>query len=72
VVEHLKPEVLYAQEKAGTPVSDRAIRRLARRIAPATIRELALLSEADHLGRGGVTTSPEGGAWLLARALGSG
>jgi tRNA nucleotidyltransferase (CCA-adding enzyme) len=47
------PSELWANENVrGQEVSDGAIRRLAKRIHPATIRELVLVAEADHLGRG--------------------
>ncbi|MBT6691591.1 HD domain-containing protein [Candidatus Parcubacteria bacterium] len=53
VENHLMPTMLYInavvkQEK----VSDGAIRRLAKRIYPATINELVLVAQADHAGRG--------------------
>ena len=53
VANHMVPTMLYVQEvvKKGR-VNDGAIRRLADRIYPATIQELVLVSEADHLGRG--------------------
>ncbi|MBI2645321.1 HD domain-containing protein [Candidatus Uhrbacteria bacterium] len=53
VTNHLAPSLLYTEEIAkGKPVSDGAIRRLAMRIYPATIQELVLVAEADHMGRG--------------------
>lgn len=57
VREHLWPGVMLRQdEKAkngnGEPVSDGAFRRLAKRLAPATIEDLTYVSEADHDGRG--------------------
>jgi tRNA nucleotidyltransferase (CCA-adding enzyme) len=72
--------MLYRQEtQKKDKVSDGAIRRLANRIHPATIYELILLSEADHLGRGpfGDVDNPAqlllpdahlSGEWLLKRA----
>ncbi len=53
VANHLFPTFLYEEEvKKGAKVSDGAIRRLAKKISPATIKELVLVAEADHLGRG--------------------
>lgn len=65
---HLAPMTLY--QRRGE-ISDSAIRRLAKRIEPATIEELAVLSRADNFG----CTSPKALArkspevdWLLERA----
>jgi tRNA nucleotidyltransferase (CCA-adding enzyme) len=80
VTNHLIPTMFYIEETVrGKKISDGAIRRLAKRIHPATIHELVLISEADHLGRG--EFSPEvaeqllmpaqsfpAGKWLLERA----
>lgn len=77
---HLVPTMFYAKEIVrGEAISDGAIRRLSKKIHPATIQELVYLSEADHLGRG--NSDPEtkeqlllpddrfpAGAWLLKRA----
>lgn len=53
VMNHLFPTWLYTSETVrNQPVSDGAIRKLAERIGPATIYELALVAEADHVGRG--------------------
>lgn len=53
VTYHLAPSLLYIEETVkGVTVTDGAIRRLALRIHPATIQELVLVAEADHLGRG--------------------
>lgn len=53
VINHLAPSTLFINETVRKEkASDGAIRRLANRIHPATIRELALVSKADHLGRG--------------------
>ncbi|MBD3311183.1 MAG: HD domain-containing protein [Candidatus Magasanikbacteria bacterium] len=53
VVNHMAPTMLYVNsEIRGNVVKDGAIRRLAERLHPATIRELVLLCEADHMGRG--------------------
>jgi tRNA nucleotidyltransferase (CCA-adding enzyme) len=81
VTNHLVPTLLFINDTVrGEPVSDGAIRRLAKRLHPATIQELVLLAEADHLGRG-FDAVPEiaeelllpalnftAGPWLLARA----
>ncbi|MBI4280652.1 HD domain-containing protein [Candidatus Uhrbacteria bacterium] len=80
VANHLAPGLFYVSEVVkGKSVSDGAIRRLAERIAPATIQELVLVAEADHSGRGPFVDPeipeqlllPEGfpaGRWLLERA----
>lgn len=53
VVAHLAPTMLYIAETNTTNgISDGAIRRLAQKLYPATIQELVMVSEADHLGRG--------------------
>jgi len=81
VVNHLAPATFYISEEIkGEKISDGAIRRLAQRIHPATIQELVLVAEADHLGRGPLS-DPEmseqlllsfgefpAGEWLLERA----
>lgn len=80
VTHHLIPTMFYIDETVrGRKISDGAIRRLAKRIHPATIQELVLVSESDHLGRG--SFDPEvkeqlllpddqfpAGSWLLERA----
>ena len=65
---HLAPMMLY--QRRGE-ITDSAIRRLAKRIAPATIESLGVLSKSDNFGR----TSPKALArkspevdWLLQRA----
>jgi len=66
VKNHLAPGLLYIDETIkGTPVSDGAIRRLAARIHPATIRELLLVAEADHLGRGPYIDAEDPGQLLI-------
>ncbi|MFC1609164.1 CCA tRNA nucleotidyltransferase [Patescibacteria group bacterium] len=58
VVNHLYPTILFIEERVkGKRVRDKSIRRLADRAHPATIRNLVLVSEADHRGRGNF--SPE-------------
>ncbi|RME59503.1 CCA tRNA nucleotidyltransferase, partial [Candidatus Parcubacteria bacterium] len=80
VAEHLKPSVFYVQEvQRGSRVTDGAIKRLAARISPATLRQLAYVAKADHMGRGPFVDpdNPEkslipdeypAGDWLLERA----
>lgn len=80
VTNHLIPTMFYIEEIIrDNKISDGAIRRLAQRIHPATIQELVLVSEADHLGRGPFNLKikeqlllPEdqfpAGEWLLKRA----
>lgn len=71
VTNHLIPTLLYTEEVIKkNKISDGAIRRLAKRIYPATIKELLLVAEAVYLGRGlkkGTKYSAK--AWLLKRAL---
>lgn len=80
VTEHLSPTLLYASRFEGNnrvkAAADGAIRRLAKRIHPATIRELIAVATADHLGRGPFTEG-EGqilinlytaGQWLMEEA----
>lgn len=80
VAEHLKPTLLYLEESRGKRVTDGAIRRLAERISPATLKHLVCVAKADHLGRGPYVdpNEPEkwfipsdypAGEWLLERAL---
>lgn len=52
VVNHLWPGTMYRDHLKKKEVSDGAFRRLAKRLAPATIAELTYVSEADNLGRG--------------------
>lgn len=52
VKEHLWPSIQYIRHTRGEKVSDGSIRRLAKRLHPATIEELTYVSEADHHGRG--------------------
>ncbi|MCR4311899.1 MAG: CCA tRNA nucleotidyltransferase [Candidatus Uhrbacteria bacterium] len=81
VVHHLTPSMFYHLEtNVGQHVSDGAIRALARRLHPATIVELAHLSECDFCGMGpfpdpedpskkSFRTFDPYGTWLLGRAL---
>lgn len=79
VVHHLTPSMFYHLEARGQPVKDGALRALARRLHPATIEDLALLSECDYCGMGPFSdpndptkktfrTHDPYGAWLLGRA----
>lgn len=51
VINHLVPNSFFQEERKGSVITDGAIRRLAKRLYPATIEELVLVSEADHFGR---------------------
>ncbi len=73
VKDHLKPTNYYLQEhEKGNPITDGAIRKLAARIAPATMNELLLVAEADYFGRGqwrhGEKREYPERPWLLDRA----
>lgn len=70
---HLAPVLVYnAETIKKEKVTDSAIRRLARRLDPATIYELVLVAEADYFGK--TTEEYTGnqnfpaGSWLLKRA----
>lgn len=64
---HLRPTLLHQSPK----VSDKAIRKLAKSLHPASIENLVRLAHADHTGRGerGPQDFPAG-EWLLQRAQG--
>lgn len=73
VKDHLKPTKYYLEDhKEGSSISDGAIRKLAARIAPATMHELLLVAEADYFGRGqwrhGSGREYPERSWLLERA----
>ncbi len=73
VKDHLKPTNYYLQEtEKNQPITDGAIRKLAARIAPATMSELLLVAEADYFGRGqwrhGEERKYPERQWLLDRA----
>lgn len=79
VAHHLTPSMFYHLEVKGQPVKDGALRALARRLHPATIEDLALVSECDYCGMGPFPdpndqtkktfrTYDPYGAWLLGRA----
>lgn len=52
VTNHMAPSLLYVASNSEQGVGDKAIRRLAKRIHPATIQELITVAHADHSGRG--------------------
>ncbi len=73
VKDHLKPTKYYLDDhKEGMSISDGAIRKLASRIAPATMNELLLVAEADYFGRGqwrhGEAREYPERPWLIDRA----
>ena len=82
VVSHLDPSMLFIQnvlKERKNDVADGAVRRLAARIFPATIRELALVAKTDHYGRGTFVDAENpqqlllsdgfpAGEWIIARA----
>lgn len=56
---------LVAEHMASAnPASPAAVRRLARRLAPATMREWALVTAADRKGRGNADAANPAEAWL--------
>ncbi len=72
VRDHMKPYRYWCDDtQNGKPITDGAIRRLAVRVDPGTLAELALVTEADYLGRGPFTPPHgpyEAGPWLIDRA----
>jgi tRNA nucleotidyltransferase (CCA-adding enzyme) len=81
VMEHMWPLILLpGKSEKAVKVSDGALRRLSKRLFPATIRELVFLFDADRLGRGATddyisfsrsgagSVLSEEGRWLLERA----
>lgn len=80
VAEHLKPSMFYIEEtQKGKKVTDGAIKRLATRTHPATLKHLVCVAKADHLGRGPFVDLKEpersfmpidypAGEWLLRKA----
>lgn len=66
VTDHLKPSMFYIEEAVkGKKVRDGALRKLAKRIHPASMYELVLVAEADHLGRGPFLDPKDPGQFLL-------
>ncbi len=73
VKNHLAPFSFYKAEfRKGEKITDGAIRRLARRLYPATIYELTLVAEADYMGKGTRLHDRDenfkSGAWLIERS----
>ena len=73
VKNHLAPFSFYEAEfQKGDKITDGAIRRLARRLYPATIYELTLVAEADYMGKGTRLHDQDknfkSGAWLIKRS----
>jgi tRNA nucleotidyltransferase (CCA-adding enzyme) len=67
LVVQVTPLVREHMAHIGTQVSDRTVRRLALRLAPATIRQWGRLVEADHSGRPPLPASNPG-AMIVALA----
>lgn len=69
VVNHMTPHMLYDSHQKN-PVSNTALTRLAKRLAPDTIETLVLLCEADHRGRGTADAQGpcEAGIWLRQKS----
>ncbi len=73
VNDHLKPTKYYLDDQTpDKKITDGAIRKLAARIAPATMDELLMVAEADYFGRGqwrhGESRNYPEREWLLGRA----
>ena len=73
VKNHLAPFSFYKAEfRKGEKITNGAIRRLARRLYPATIYELTLVAEADYMGKGTRFDKQDenfkSGAWLMERS----
>jgi tRNA nucleotidyltransferase (CCA-adding enzyme) len=69
---HMWPHLVYAAELSGPSVSNGAFRRLAHKLYPATISELALLAEADHAGRGFFAVHNDASELLLPKSFAEG
>lgn len=52
VADHMSPGSLYRAKQKGEPITAGAFKKLAKRISPATIEELVMVSESDSKGRG--------------------
>lgn len=68
VREHLWVTLNFDRERKKITASDTAIRRLALRLHPVNVRELAAVAEADYRGRIGADQQFPGGQELLDRA----
>jgi tRNA nucleotidyltransferase (CCA-adding enzyme) len=69
IIRRILPLVREHMNCLGPP-SQPAVRRLARRLAPATMAELAIVCRADHAGRGNPDAPDPAAAWLeMARGL---
>ncbi|MFA5020730.1 MAG: HD domain-containing protein [Patescibacteria group bacterium] len=80
VTKHLAPTMMHLnsldKDSPAAKKIDGSIRRLAKRIHPATIKELVAVATADHLGRGPFTEANgqilfnlyTAGQWLIERA----
>lgn len=73
VREHLQPLAFFNAAGRGRPATDGVIRKLARRLHPATIALLTLVADADHAGRGpfssGYAPAAAAGERLRERAV---
>lgn len=69
---HQAPLHVFNAQQSGWPVSDGGIRRLSRRVSPATIALLSLVADSDQRGRGpfpgGFAPAAEAGRQLRERA----
>lgn len=70
VQNHMRPMHLYNDRRQNNEIKDSVFRRLAKDLAPANIRELALLSEADKKSTGlkSAQQIKESIDWLISRA----
>jgi tRNA nucleotidyltransferase (CCA-adding enzyme) len=66
----MRPLLLDNERRQGHDIKDSAFRRLAKELAPASIKELAWLSEADQRATLGIDPGAveEGLAWLIKKA----
>lgn len=72
VVHHLKPATFYESEvKRGQVITDGALKSLVEKLSPATIEQLADVTDADILGRGPFSnpdySKEPPGEWLVGR-----
>lgn len=70
VKNHMRPMYLYKEMLQNHEIKDSVFRRLAHDLVPASIRELALLSESDKLAvlKADQQKSREATEWLIAKA----